>query len=144
MLLLFCLISGLLFLCFHKGYGLTMNIFDFTADQLYHNIRLIAIDDESFRIRVRRASEILRSAPRTPVQTAAYWIDHVARYGGDHLRSGGQDLPLHAYLMLDVLAAAIAVLALGIWIVMKIAKIVSRRLFGRPGMGRQVDKMKTN
>jgi len=87
----------------YKGYGLSMNLLDFTADQLLDNIRKI-LADASYAQRVEKASAVLRSQAQSPVERATFWIEHVCRFGGDHLRSAGNDLPLYAYLMLDVIA----------------------------------------
>lgn len=38
------------------------------------------------------------------MDTAVFWIEHVAKYGGKHLRPASADLPLYKYLLLDVLA----------------------------------------
>lgn len=44
-----------------------------------------------------------RDKPMTPMETAIYWVEYVARYGGaPHLRSGGQNLNWIAYHNLDV------------------------------------------
>jgi len=93
----------------HKGYGLSMNIYDFTDDQLLDNVHAI-LGDKSYKERVVKASEIYRSQAQSPVERATFWIEHVCRFGGDHLRSAGNDLPLYAYLMLDVLAFVVTLL----------------------------------
>ena len=87
----------------HKGFGLSMSIHDFTADQLLGNIHKI-LADKSYKERVEKASEIFRSQAQSPLERATFWIEHVCRFGGDHLRSAGNDLPLYAYFMLDVIA----------------------------------------
>lgn len=79
-----------------------MNIFDFTAQQLNDNIRKV-LTDNSYKERISLASEIFKSRRDTPVERVAYWIEHVTKFGGDHLRSAGNDLPLYQYLMLDII-----------------------------------------
>ena len=88
----------------HKGYGRGMDLHAFTADELTTNARTL-IADGSFKERIRRASAIFASARDTPGERAAYWIEHVTKYGGAHLRSAGNDLTLYQYYMLDVLLA---------------------------------------
>ena len=69
----------------YKGYGRGLDLHAFTADELVTNARAI-IDDKSFKARITRASDIFKSAPDTPGERAAYWIEHVTKYGGAHLR----------------------------------------------------------
>src|SRR6218665_467634 len=94
-----------------KGYGVSMNIRSFTSDELLENIQKI-LSDPSYRRRVRLASEIFRSAARSPTERVVDGVEHVLKFGADHLRSVGNDLPFYQYLMLDVLAfIALIVLA---------------------------------
>jgi UDP:flavonoid glycosyltransferase YjiC (YdhE family) len=86
-----------------KGLGIEMDILSFSSEELVDNVRRI-VSDGSYKDRAAKASAIFRADPQSPVERAAYWIEHVCRFGGDHLRSGGQDLAWYAYLMLDILA----------------------------------------
>ena len=104
----------------HKGYGLSMDLHDFTADELVDNVRKI-LDDRSYKQRVTMASKIFRSQAQSPVETAAFWIEHVCRFGGDHLRSAGDDLPFYSYLMLDVLAVIVS----AVYLFVKLALLVT-------------------
>ena len=111
----------------HKGYGLSMDLHDFTADQLIDNIREI-IDDRSYKQRVMKASEIFRNQAQSPADRAAYWIDHVCRFGGDHLRSAGDDLPLYSYLLLDLLAVTIILLIIILYLLIRLVMFVKSKL----------------
>ena len=113
----------------HKGYGLSMNIHDFTADQLVDNIHKI-LADKSYTERVEKASEIFRSQAQSPVERATFWIEHVCRFGGDHLRSAGNDLPLYAYYMLDVLAFITIVLVLLVYMLYRLLKWTVKKCHG--------------
>jgi len=107
----------------HKGYGLSMNLYDFTADQLLDNIHKI-LGDKSYKERVTKASEIFRSQVQNPVERATFWIEHVCRFGGDHLRSAGNDLPLYSYLMLDILAFILITLHILIYLLYRLLKLI--------------------
>jgi len=107
----------------HKGYGLSMNLYDFTADQLLDNIHKI-LGDKSYKERVMKASEIFRSQVQSPVERATFWIEHVCRFGGDHLRSAGNDLPLYSYLMLDILAFILITLHVLVYLLYKLLKLI--------------------
>jgi UDP-glucoronosyl and UDP-glucosyl transferase len=124
----------------HKGYGLKMDIYHFTADELLVNIRRV-LDDRKFTDRIKHASQVFRSSPETPVERASYWIEHVARFGGEHLRSGGQDLPLYAYFMLDVVVLLLVVVVVVTYVVLRLFRFVIGRVCGRRQSG---DKLKVN
>lgn len=50
-------------------------------------------------------SDRYRDQPLTPLETAIYWTEYVARYrGAPHMRSAGLDLSFLAYHSLDVFA----------------------------------------
>ena len=109
-----------------KGFGLSMNLHDFTADQLLDNINKI-LQDNSYKERIAKASEIFRSQVQSPVERATFWIEHVCRFGGDHLRSAGNDLPLYSYLMLDVLAFILITLHILIYLLCKLLKLIANK-----------------
>ena len=110
----------------HKGYGLSMDLYHFTADQLLDNIHKV-LGDKSYKARVVKASEIFRSQAQSPVERATFWIEHVCRFGGDHLRSAGNDLPIYSYLMLDVLAFCLVVLHVIVFLLFRLTRFVLRK-----------------
>jgi UDP:flavonoid glycosyltransferase YjiC (YdhE family) len=110
----------------NKGYGMSMNIHKFTAQELVENARTI-IGDKSYKARVAKASEIFRSAKDTPAQRAAYWIEHVTKFGGAHLRSAGNDLALYQYFMLDVLLVVGVVIVTSFACVGKLMQLTWRK-----------------
>ena len=110
----------------HKGYGLSMDLYHFTADQLLDNIHKV-LGDKSYKARVVKASEIFRSHAQSPVERATFWIEHVCRFGGDHLRSAGNDLPIYSYLMLDVLAFCLVVLHVIVFLLFRLTRFVLRK-----------------
>jgi len=123
----------------HKGYGLSMDLHDFTADQLLDNIHKI-LGDKSYKERVARASEIFRSQDQSPVERATFWIEHVCRFGGDHLRSAGNDLPMYAYLMLDILAFVLIILHAVVYLLYRLLKLIANKCRGRTTSKNSVKK----
>jgi len=107
-----------------KGYGLSMNMHEFTADQLVDNVHKI-MEDGSYKQRVTKASQIFRGQAQSPVERAAFWIEHVCRFGGAHLRSAGNDLPLYSYLMLDVLAVVVGAFLFAVCLLAKLVSLVN-------------------
>jgi len=97
-----------------RSFGLCMNILNFTANELIVNIRDV-IDSELYKGNTRRVSDMWREEPITARERATYWVEHVIKYGGDHLRSPSMDMPLYQFLMLDVV---------GVFLVMLIALLL--------------------
>jgi len=123
----------------YKGYGLSMNLYDFTADQLLDNMHKL-LGDKSYKERVMKASEIFRSQAQSPVERAVFWIEHVCQFGGDHLRSAGNDLPLYSYLMLDVLVFVLITLHIVIYILYRLCKFIAYKCYGRVASNYSVKK----
>jgi len=71
-----------------------------------------------------RASEIFKSSRERPAEQAASAVEHVIRFGGDHIHSAGNDLELFQYLMLDVLAALVFIFFASVITVYKLICIV--------------------
>lgn len=60
---------------------------------------------------IKLMSERYRDQPLTPLETAIYWTEYVARHkGAPHMRSAGLDLSFFAYHSLDVFAFLLSVL----------------------------------
>jgi len=126
----------------HKGYGLSMDLYHFTADELLANIRKVMEDTSyNYKERVANASEIFRSQPQSPVETATFWIEHVCRFGGD-LRSAGNDFPLYSYLMLDVLAFILITLFSIFYLLFKLVKFLFSECRGQRKQPVEVIKSK--
>lgn len=86
----------------HLGGGLTLNIRDFTAEQLVWAINEI-LTNNSYRENIARRSAIFHDQGGTPRQRAARWIEYVLKHGGSHLHSHALDMPWYEYLMIDML-----------------------------------------
>lgn len=64
-------------------------------------------------------SERYRDQPLTPLETAIYWTEYVARHkGAPHMRSAGLDLSFFAYHSLDVFAFLLGILFI-VWKLIK-------------------------
>ena len=86
-----------------RGYGLKLNLMTFTAEDLAHAIKQL-VDNSTYRKNIQHASKVMRSRPMNARQLGGYWVDHVIKYGSEHMRSSSYDMPLYQYLLLDVLA----------------------------------------
>ena len=85
-----------------KGFGIFLNVVDFTPMSLRSAIQEV-LTNQSYQESIRKASVIFKNRPMTPGKRAAWWIDHVIKYGGSQLHSEARNLPLYQFLLHDVL-----------------------------------------
>ncbi|XP_052076357.1 UDP-glucuronosyltransferase 2B31-like [Mytilus californianus] len=98
-----------------KGYGISMDILDFSVNELVENINIV-VHNSTFMFSIKNASEIFHSRPQTPTQRAAYWIDLVTKYGSDHFRPASLDMPWYCYFMLDVYLVYLVGIVLAVYV----------------------------
>jgi glucuronosyltransferase len=119
------------------GWGTVMDLKNVTTAELVKNVHGVLGDKVTLN-NVQHVSEILHNAPMNPRETVAYWIDHVLRFGGGHLRPHSMDMAWYEYLMLDILAALITLLLLVLWLLYKLVSCSIKSLLIR------VKKMKSD
>jgi glucuronosyltransferase len=83
-------------------FGRHIRVRDLSKDKLVDLIKHV-ISDRKYSDNIGKASAIFRDQPMDPRETAAYWIDHVIKYGADHLLSKTNDMSWIQILMWDVL-----------------------------------------
>ncbi|CAI9730303.1 UDP-glucuronosyltransferase 2A1-like [Octopus vulgaris] len=104
-----------------KGYGLSLDIENFTPEELIEKINEL-IENKTYSEKIKRASEIFHSRPKYPAKKSARHIDHIMKYGGEYLKSPCQESRLYEFLMIDVLAPIFAVISLLIYLTCLIGK----------------------
>ena len=109
-----------------KGFAHMFNLNNSTANELYYQIMEV-LSNEIYRGNIQRASQIYRNQPMTARQKSSFWIEHVLKYSSDHLKSGGTDLPLYAYPMLDILLAIFAAVLVVVIVITLLINFISRR-----------------
>ena len=111
-----------------KGIGIRMNLMSFKPQELTDNIYAI-LGKANVTVNVARLSKLLHfDRPHNAKQRIAYWIEHLIEYGGDHLRSAGQDMPLYQFFMLDLLVLAIVISFFGVLVVLIIFRHMRKLL----------------
>ena len=110
-----------------KGFGIYLNIVDFTIDDLDAAISEL-LSNSMYKQNIMKASKIFKSRYFTPAKRAAWWIDHVITFGSQHLHSAVADLPYYQFLMIDVWAGLLASLILVCFISYLILRCVWRTL----------------
>ncbi|XP_072171606.1 UDP-glucuronosyltransferase 2C1-like [Diadema setosum] len=86
-----------------RGMGVVVDFFSFTIVDLTVAIHQV-ITDPRYRENTQRVSAIFKAHPQPPLERAAFWIEHVLKYGGDYLRSSRTDLYIWQVYSLDVYA----------------------------------------
>ncbi|CAH1785661.1 unnamed protein product [Owenia fusiformis] len=84
-----------------RGYGLMIDINNFTPNELVDNINEL-IDNKSYKENLLKAAAILKDLPN-PQDEMAFWVNHVLKFGGSHLKPISLDMPWYQWLMLDIL-----------------------------------------
>ncbi|CAH1792673.1 unnamed protein product [Owenia fusiformis] len=84
-----------------RGYGLVMDFNTFTPDELVQNINEM-IDNKTYKDNLLKAQAILDDLP-DPLQEIAFWVNHVLKFGGSHLKPVALNMPWYQWLMIDIL-----------------------------------------
>lgn len=84
----------------------------------------------------RRAKELsarYKDRPQSPLDTAIYWIEYVARHKGAHfMKTAAVGMPLYQYLLLDVIAfillTSFLVSFVTYWVCKKLVSLIIQRV----------------
>ena len=80
-----------------------MDLKSFMPNDLIQNVEHI-LRNSTYKETIQKASVIFKSWPMSPKERAAYWLEHIMKYGSDHLKSHAVEMPFYQYAMLDILA----------------------------------------
>jgi glucuronosyltransferase len=96
----------------NKGFCRNVDVIFVSENELVSIIDEVAFG-EKIRSTIGKASKIFRELYKNPRKEAAFWIDHVLRFGGFYMRSSGQKIPMYLYVM-DYVIAFLAGLLLAV------------------------------
>ena len=88
-----------------KGFSFTVDMYDFSEDELYNAIWTVT-NDRSYSVATRRMANLLKTRPDA-AGVVVDWLEHVVEFGGSHLRSSAMDMPLYQFLMIDVIVTLV-------------------------------------
>ena len=57
---------------------------------------------------------------------AAYWLEHIVKYGSDHLKSHALEMPFYQYAMFDILAFLLLIVGALAYLLFKLIKLCFR------------------
>ncbi|CAG9583267.1 unnamed protein product [Danaus chrysippus] len=87
-----------------SGLGVTLQIRDLTKENLLAAFKKVL--DPKFRENVKTISKAWHDRPLSPLDTAVYWTEFVARYPNQTFRTPAADVPYYQYYCLDQLIFA--------------------------------------
>lgn len=94
------------------GFAIELNIATITESQITDAIDRITTDPKYLE-KAQFRSDIYRNQEMDPMEKAVFWIEHVAKHrGAKHIKPMASELKWYQYMLLDVMALLIAVLAI--------------------------------
>ncbi|XP_022098327.1 UDP-glucuronosyltransferase 2B17-like isoform X2 [Acanthaster planci] len=117
-----------------RGAGMALDITTLTPEIFSRTIHEVS-NNPRYRDNARRLSMIMRDMQvmSPPIKTAAHWILHVTKFGGDHLRPAVMELNYVQRNLLDVYLFIFAVLALVPAVLLALCYCCCKRMCGKPG-----------
>ena len=70
----------------------------------------------------------MRHRPMSARQTAAFWIEHVLQFGGEHLKPSSVHLTWWQFYCLDTLGLLILAVVLILWIVFTVIRFIFKTM----------------
>ncbi|XP_065159496.1 UDP-glycosyltransferase UGT5-like isoform X4 [Atheta coriaria] len=101
------------------GGGVVLNFREADEEMVYNALKTVL--DPEFNKKAKELSARFRDRPMSPMDTAIYWIEYVARHkGAHHMRTAAVGMPLYQYLLLDVFGflavCTLSILFIGIYV----------------------------
>ncbi|KAL0278210.1 UNVERIFIED_CONTAM: hypothetical protein PYX00_000095 [Menopon gallinae] len=111
-----------------KGFAIVLQLEDITEETVREALREL-LGNPRYKERAMHYSKLFLDRPQSALETAIYWTEYVIRHkGAGHMKSAAADLSLLQYYLVDVLlfllAAAVLVSALAVFVVRTIIKCV--------------------
>ncbi|XP_038217916.1 UDP-glucosyltransferase 2-like [Zerene cesonia] len=86
----------------HHKIGLQLDLYTLTEESFRNAIETV-IGDPSYKKNMLKLRAIMRDAPIKPLDNAIWWIEHVIKHGGDHLRPPAMGLSWAEYYEVNLL-----------------------------------------
>ncbi|XP_041456078.1 UDP-glucuronosyltransferase 2C1-like isoform X1 [Lytechinus variegatus] len=91
-----------------KGMGVVLERAKLSHDTIKAAIEEV-INNPKYKANIEHYGSIHRDTITSPLETAVFWIEHVLKFGGDHLRLRGRDLNFFVLNSFDVLTFFIVI-----------------------------------
>ncbi|XP_072175068.1 UDP-glucuronosyltransferase 2C1-like [Diadema setosum] len=91
-----------------RGMGKKIDKQDLSTEIIYETLTEV-INNPSYTTVAKKVSAINKDQPMRAPERAAFWIEHVIKFGGDYMRSPANELNFFQYHLIDVIAFLIVV-----------------------------------
>ncbi|CAG4992088.1 unnamed protein product [Colias eurytheme] len=116
------------------GVGLQIDLSDLTETTFETAVRRV-IEDKSFKNNMIRLRSLMREHLVPPLELAVWWVEHILRHGGQHLRSPAAGLTWTEYyevpLVLTVLGVCFSVIVVTVLLVVSLIRLVRKYVSGK-------------
>ncbi|XP_071511913.1 UDP-glucuronosyltransferase 1A6-like [Diadema antillarum] len=99
-----------------KGLGFAIDKNTITEEEFRVAVNEI-LSNPKYKTNMARAAAIMKDQPVPPRDAVVFWVEHVLKFGGDHLRLRAADLNFIQHNSLDVLVFLLAISLLEIYII---------------------------
>nr|XP_054750784.1 UDP-glucuronosyltransferase 1-6-like isoform X1 [Lytechinus pictus] len=116
-----------------RGLGKKIEKLELNADIIYDTLTEV-INNPSYNEVVDKVSAIYKDQPMSAPDRAAFWIEHVIKFGGAYMRSPANDLTFIQYHLIDVyafLTAIVVVFLAVVYYTLKFCVSLCGRMIGR-------------
>ncbi|KAL0878881.1 hypothetical protein ABMA27_003892 [Loxostege sticticalis] len=97
-----------------NGMGVTINLLELTAENLLEKFKIVL--NPEFRKQVKRNSQRWHDRPLTPMDTAIYWTEYVARNANFSFHPPTVNVPFYQFWCLDVIAVLAAIILVFVYV----------------------------
>lgn len=86
------------------GFAESVDVHNFTSFEIVVKIRML-IENPTYLMSVNKVSELMKSSPMEPKQTAIHWIEQVIKHNGlNHLKSESRKLSFYKLYTVDLIS----------------------------------------
>lgn len=112
------------------GIGVRMDLKN--LDEVNFKAAVIEVlTNEKYTHRVKKMSELFRDQPQTPLDSAIFWVEYIARHGGaPHMKSTGQELSCIQYYNIDALMVIFTIIIIFIYALRRVFSMIRSVLCG--------------
>ncbi|XP_041457768.1 UDP-glucuronosyltransferase 1A1-like isoform X3 [Lytechinus variegatus] len=121
-----------------RGLGKKIEKLELNADIIYDTLTEV-INNPSYNEVADKVSAIYKDQPMSAPDRAAFWIEHVIKFGGAYMRSPANDLTFIQYHLIDVyafLTAIVVVFLAVVYYTLKFCVSLCCRMIGRGSSGK--------